>query len=78
MLGQIEAEYGCEEKSDKAFKKRVQLRSPYLYFYVMDDVKILFWIAKNRASDVKVIRQLKWNPTRFELINWENCMVLNK
>lgn len=77
MLGQIEAEMWQWGKSDRAVKKRVQLRPPYL-FLRQGWWKPLFWIAKKQELDVRVICQLKWKPTRLVLIIWGNDVVLFK
>lgn len=59
-LVRLELNGDVKEESDKAVKKRVQLRLPYLYVSVRDDVKIpCFELLKNKASDVSIIRQLK-------------------
>lgn len=65
------------EKSDKVVKKREQLRESYLrdsqsWVTIKSSFELL---KKNKASDVRVICQLKWEPKMLGLIKIRNRTV---
>lgn len=64
------------EKSDKVVKKREQLRESYLQdSQSWVTIKSLFELLKNKASDVRIICQLKWKPKMLGLIKIRNRTV---